>query len=164
MYTIQTNERGETMAEEHDRIARESSATAPAGILDDRAKLIAERDALRTALTAALAARPAQEPVAWQCSGIGDALAVVTYDPEVAARRLADPRWTVTPLYTAPLAQPGREELVEALEQLHRTEHSKLGDMLEKLDNGANWQGGRVNGIGTALALARRLIGGPAHD
>lgn len=47
-------------------------------------------------------------------------------------------------------------EPVAKLRELHRQEHAKLGDMLlDKSEDGkaaANWQGGKVNGIATAIA------------
>jgi len=45
---------------------------------------------------------------------------------------------------------------VKALQELHAAEHAKLGEMLlDKSEDGksqANWQGGRVNGIGSAIS------------
>lgn len=48
-------------------------------------------------------------------------------------------------------------EAREALEKAHRAEHRKLGEMLAAKDEGTNWQGGKVNGLATALATLSRL-------
>ncbi len=52
--------------------------------------------------------------------------------------------------------QPPRSVGVKALQELHAAEHAKLGEMLlDKSEDGqskANWQGGRVNGIGAAMS------------
>lgn len=51
---------------------------------------------------------------------------------------------------------PSNEAAVKVLEDLQAAEHAKLGQMLlDKSEDGqsqANWQGGRVNGIGAALS------------
>ncbi len=52
--------------------------------------------------------------------------------------------------------QPAPSVALKALQELHATEHGKLGEMLlDKSEDGqskANWQGGRVNGIGAAIS------------
>lgn len=58
----------------------------------------------RAALTAALAARPKQEPVAWLYRFMNAGAWTFTQDAEKASRLLKDPHCNLQPLYAAPLA------------------------------------------------------------
>lgn len=58
--------------------------------------------------------------------------------------------------YTEDQLRAALSVALKALRELHAAEHAKLGEMLlDKSEDGqskANWQGGRVNGIGAAIS------------
>lgn len=110
-----------------------------------------------------------QEPWGWLCNGKGDGWEerdVITRDPETVAHREASPFWTVQPLYAAPLAQPGREELVEALRPFAQASqrfddaatHFGHAPISDEYKPRTEFTHGDLRRARTAY---RRLIGGP---
>lgn len=97
----------------------------------------------------AIAALSASEPFGWIKPG------AATNDEKYEYGMFAYRQQEDTPvaIYTAP---PAPSVAVTVLHELHVAEHAKLGEMLlDKSEDGqskANWQGGRVNGIGAAIS------------
>jgi len=122
---------------------------AARGIAWDKGVTVSEAEIARQHTRQVLeAALSAAEPVMY-VSERQLASCVGTYVP---SRKTAEGLFQLA-LYRAP---PAPSVAVKALQELHAAEHAKLGEMLlDKSEDGqskANWQGGRVNGIGAAIS------------